>query len=267
MDRQDRVFTLCGVADFYPEINLLTNSSNGKRVTLNWPTSRCLQLLIENQGVTIPRTFFMQHVWGSKNLIVSKNTFVQNISLLRSSLEYIGIPKTLVKTIKGEGYTIPSGYEITQMLTPGMSIPLENTSTGVRKTTQLSLAEPTLAKSTNFPLQYYTYLLIILLLLGLLITHCLTDSDDRPSLNYRYKLSNAAGCSLFFDGSEGGFIKTALLVEKNDLIDCQKFQYIYLTAYFEVQSYNVIQCNMAIDSVNQRKNCVSITRFNYDEKI
>ena len=112
MEKKSDVFTIEHYVNFYPAENLLKNKENGKQMQLNWPTSCCLLLLIKQHGETITAATFMQQVWGSKNIVISKNTLIKNISLLRSALVYLGLPKTLLSTINGEGYKIPLRYHI-----------------------------------------------------------------------------------------------------------------------------------------------------------
>ena len=52
---------------------------NGESVTLNAPTARCLQLLLESNGKIISREEFLDSVWKTRGVVVSQNTFYQNI--------------------------------------------------------------------------------------------------------------------------------------------------------------------------------------------
>jgi DNA-binding winged helix-turn-helix (wHTH) protein len=59
-------------------------------ISLNAPTARCLQLLLQNCGKVF-RDEFLAAVWETRGVVVSQNTFYQNISLLRKSLLKAGL--------------------------------------------------------------------------------------------------------------------------------------------------------------------------------
>ena len=44
---------------------------NGESVTLNAPTARCLQLLLESNGKIISREEFLDSVWKTRGVVVS----------------------------------------------------------------------------------------------------------------------------------------------------------------------------------------------------
>ena len=79
---------------------------NGDSVTLNVPTARCLQLLLESNGKIISREEFLDIVWKNRGIVVSQNTFYQNISLLRKV-------RTSIPRTKNENFShlISMGYQ------------------------------------------------------------------------------------------------------------------------------------------------------------
>ena len=54
-------------------------------ITLNAPTARCLQLLLDKAGQVVSRDDFLTQVWQARGIVVSQNTFYQNISLLSTA--------------------------------------------------------------------------------------------------------------------------------------------------------------------------------------
>ena len=84
-------------------------SPPGESSVLNAPTARCLQLLIEKDGSVVSRDDFMEQVWLARGIVVSQNTFYQNISLLRKSLKMAGLTKDIVTTVRRKGFTLTSG--------------------------------------------------------------------------------------------------------------------------------------------------------------
>ena len=87
-------------------------AGNGDAVILNAPTARCLQLLLESTGKVVPREEFMEVVWKARGIVVSENTFYQNISLLRKSLARAGLSHEIIVTIRQRGFVIAEGTVI-----------------------------------------------------------------------------------------------------------------------------------------------------------
>lgn len=85
---------------------LRTLKSDGTKVTLNAPTARCLQLLIENGGKVVSRDDFLERVWMARGIVVSQNTFYQNISLLRKSLKKAGLTDEIIVTVRRNGFIL-----------------------------------------------------------------------------------------------------------------------------------------------------------------
>ena len=77
-------------------------------ITLHAPTARCLQLLLEKRGEVISRDSFLEVVWQSRGIIVSQNTFYQNISLLRKSLKKSGLSADIIVTVRSKGFIVPA---------------------------------------------------------------------------------------------------------------------------------------------------------------
>lgn len=78
-----------------------------KITTLHAPTARCLQLLLEKRGEVISRDNFLEVVWQSRGIVVSQNTFYQNISLLRKSLKKAGLSTDIIVTVRSKGFIVP----------------------------------------------------------------------------------------------------------------------------------------------------------------
>ncbi|HBQ2552291.1 TPA: winged helix-turn-helix domain-containing protein [Klebsiella variicola] len=81
-------------------------SGDGEYVTLNAPTARCLLLLLQNSGKVISRDEFLAAVWENRGVVVSQNTFYQNISLLRKSLLKAGLSEDIIITVRQKGFSV-----------------------------------------------------------------------------------------------------------------------------------------------------------------
>lgn len=77
--------------------------SSDAEIKLNQPASRCLSLLIQHNGVTVKQEFFIDEVWRKKGMVVTVNTFYQNISLLRKALKESGLLVSIVITVPKKG--------------------------------------------------------------------------------------------------------------------------------------------------------------------
>jgi len=93
------------------ELHPLTDK--GERVILNAPTARCLQLLLENQEQVISRDEFLEAVWRTRGVVVSQNTFYQNISLLRKSLQRAGLTLDIIVTVRRKGFILAQNVLVT----------------------------------------------------------------------------------------------------------------------------------------------------------
>lgn len=98
---------------FNTNVNRLSPlGENGECVTLNAPTARCLQLLLESNGKVISREEFLDSVWKTRGVVVSQNTFYQNISLLRKSLLKAGLSSDIIVTVRQRGFVLSSDSRI-----------------------------------------------------------------------------------------------------------------------------------------------------------
>ncbi|MEM6160133.1 winged helix-turn-helix domain-containing protein [Erwinia sp. P6884] len=112
--REDIVFIINDNTYFYPTRNqLITKRNKNTRITsINAPASKCLQILLMNPGKVISREFFFEEVWGKKGIIVSQNTYYQNISILRKALRETGLTEKFIVTVPHKGLTLSKTLKI-----------------------------------------------------------------------------------------------------------------------------------------------------------
>lgn len=96
------------------EVKSVTIESS-ENIILNVPTARCLQLLLECQGRVVSREDFLLQVWNARGIVVSQNTFYQNISLLRKSLKKAGLSVEIIITVRRKGFTISTDTKIERL--------------------------------------------------------------------------------------------------------------------------------------------------------
>lgn len=92
------------------ELQSLSNKEES--ISMNAPTARCLQLLMESNGQVVSRDEFLDKVWRSRGVVVSQNTFYQNISLLRKCLVRMGLSEDIIVTVRQKGFTLSPAYSI-----------------------------------------------------------------------------------------------------------------------------------------------------------
>lgn len=80
------------------------------QVTLAIPASLCFLVLLQNKGNVVTHDEMLSFAWGARGITVSSNTVYQNLSLLRKSLESVGLPDDVIKTIPKRGWVIPDDF-------------------------------------------------------------------------------------------------------------------------------------------------------------
>lgn len=109
-----KYYIINGKVEFYPAASTLRLLSKPDNVVvLNAPAGRCLLLLIERAGTIVTQQECMDTVWLQRGMLVSFNTYYQNISILRKGLKKVGIESDPVVTIPRIGLTLASGTQIT----------------------------------------------------------------------------------------------------------------------------------------------------------
>ncbi|PLO67447.1 CadC family transcriptional regulator, partial [Klebsiella michiganensis] len=88
----EKTYTINGIITFIPQRGaLILIADETKTVSLNMPASRCLLLLIQQDGKTVARETFFEEVWIKHGSQVTSNGFYQNISLLRRAFKELGM--------------------------------------------------------------------------------------------------------------------------------------------------------------------------------
>nr|WP_241391603.1 winged helix-turn-helix domain-containing protein [Yersinia frederiksenii]ULG19940.1 hypothetical protein 49p1_00240 [Yersinia frederiksenii] len=82
---------------------LIPVAGQGVKNTLNIPSCRCFQLLLQRPGEVICQQDFIKEVWEKQGQSGSTNTLYQNISLLRRALRSAGLHNNIIQTIPKEG--------------------------------------------------------------------------------------------------------------------------------------------------------------------
>lgn len=85
-----KVFLINKLIAFYPEKNLLVNTSNGEnKQILGEPSSRCLEKLLEVAGSIVSHQSLYNSAWENSVNETSPNTLYQTILLVRKALKVV----------------------------------------------------------------------------------------------------------------------------------------------------------------------------------
>lgn len=98
---------------FYPIENKLERLDGEKEtVIINSPASRCLLMLLKQQGNILSQQSIMDEVWQKQGIFVAPNTYYQNISILRKGLKKVGLGSNIVITIPRIGLSLSKNIDI-----------------------------------------------------------------------------------------------------------------------------------------------------------
>ncbi|MEG0847454.1 MAG: response regulator transcription factor [Niameybacter sp.] len=78
---------------------------NKKVIELSKTEQKLLKILVENKGITLPRSVLVDRIWTSGAEYVDENALSVTIKRLRDKLEDIPSTPRYIKTVYGIGYT------------------------------------------------------------------------------------------------------------------------------------------------------------------
>ncbi|MGK3143640.1 winged helix-turn-helix domain-containing protein [Pantoea sp. C2G6] len=277
-------YIINGFVEFQPAVSTLRNLNEPEKVVvLNSPAGRCLLLLIERIDTIVTQHEFMEIVWERNGMMVTPNTFYQNISILRKGLKKAGLEEDLVVTIPRVGLTLASGTQIKKRSAeeqPEMSHedahfmdtdaqmqePREksdNSGSG-HIATLASIPGPPLQirpakitmqkKSPSFSL-WKIGLLVIVLLLVQVSLNIKTDNRRQYFRDYSF-LATTSGCHIYIadkNATPDDKTRTLSLIE-NFKKKCSDYPWIYVTHYLMLPRISIIRCNKKMDELNT---CIS----------
>lgn len=285
-------YIINGFVEFYPAASTLRNLHEPEKVVvLNSPAGRCLLLLITRNGTIVTQQEFMDIVWEKNGMLVSPNTFYQNISILRKGLKKVGLSEDPVVTIPRVGLTLASGTEITKRSSEKLvTISHENahfmdenslvqeqhyqeglpTLADVDEVERLAAIpetqltdEPvkkvpsaTAAKKKPRCLSLWAMGLVAMILLTLIASLNNTRDNTRLYFSQYFFLANASGCHIYIadkNATPDDRIKSLSLIEKLKT-SCSNYPWVYITHYFMLPRISVIRCNKPMSEPNT---CIS----------
>ena len=285
-------YIINGLIDFHPAASTLRSLNDPENVVvLNSPAGRCLLLLITRNGKIVTQQEFMDIVWEKNGMLVSPNTFYQNISILRKGLKKVGLTEDPVVTIPRVGLTLASGTEISKRsIEKPVTVSHENVNfmdenalaqeqhyqdslppltdtIETRKVTAIPEAQLTDEPDKTVPsamavqkkpryLSLWIMGVVAISLLILIASLNATRHNTRLYFSQYFFLANANGCHIYIadkNATPDDRIKALSLVEKLKT-SCSNYPWVYITHYFMLPRISVIRCNK---EMNEPNTCIS----------
>ncbi|NIH92186.1 DNA-binding winged helix-turn-helix (wHTH) protein [Enterobacter asburiae] len=233
------------VVHFYPDEHMLRNVINDETVILLSTAAECFRILINEQGRIVSRKEMKEQVWGKRGVVVSSNTFYQNMLNLRRGLEKAGAGSHLISTHYGKGVSIDAGVKIIPIVNgtaPSVKEVHESpeaNSEMVMKDIHISV-DPSKSKPENL-----LSLPVVNIILFLLCIVMLFVNEDLKRDNYfseytmtEFKVKN---CNIYTDPTRMDENELQQFL-KHNTPDCEEGETLYLSSVYPVQRMSVIRC-------------------------
>lgn len=244
----------------------LFSTESGNREIIGSNPSGLLLYLIKNQGSTITLDEISDYFMG-KGRVVNATTAIQYISKLRKTLRSLDENGSMIETIKGVGYYIPSHIDITEY----------NPEECIASNTDISISDESFAQESATEISPYhgvkilrkskfiigILLSIISFFLSFVVWHTVFFTHV-GELDYR--LSKVIdGCTILIDHDYPDEGSNAESILKKDLHRfCNKYKYAYLTYFEYSNNYSIVFCKDSIYKNKGRDVCSSLSRFGND---
>ncbi|HDC4368454.1 TPA: winged helix-turn-helix domain-containing protein [Enterobacter cloacae] len=245
-----KYYIINGVVEFHPAASTLRDLNNPEQVVvLNSPAGRCLLLLIERAGSIVTQQECMDIVWQRRGMMVSPNTYYQNISILRKGLKKVGFETDPIVTIPRIGLTLASDTQITIKETQLPSAEPDAPVQTVQE--EVSVPQP-VAPAVKRRIWLPGVLLGLLLFISVVVI-----SHSRAHDNYfvdGYRFTTMMGeCRLYFarDIETPHDRDKALSYAAPFKDECSSYPWVYVSGYTLLPRASVIRCDRAMTEPNR----------------
>lgn len=251
-----KYYIINGIVEFHPAASTLRDLNNPEQVVvLNSPAGRCLLLLIERAGSIVTQQECMDIVWQRRGMMVSPNTYYQNISILRKGLKKAGFETDPIVTIPRIGLTLASDTQITikeaQLPSAEPEAPVQTVQE------EDGVPQPVAPVTPVAPVAKRRFWLGGALLALLLIISVSVISYSRPHDSYfvdGYRFTTMMGeCRLYFarDIETPQDREKALAYAAPFKDECSSYPWIYISGYSLLPRASVIRCDRAMTEPNR----------------
>lgn len=258
-------YKLSDMVFFFPEESVLIPiTDHGTQVSLTSHACACLLLLLDGRGELVSQSEFFLHVWESKGLYVTPNTFYQTMSILRKALRTSGINENVVRTVSKQGIKYIGKIEVIVEESPSQHLDDER-GDGAVATSDVPESDPPqndmdVSESYSFVINskhiefivFLTAWLFFIIFLSLFFRNLNVNGDFFS--NY-VKIGRINECLVYADASTSLSNRNYFsdyLVEKK--FSCKKNQIAYLTKSLSRLKTSIVLCD---DNVQKMSSCVT----------
>jgi DNA-binding winged helix-turn-helix (wHTH) protein len=242
--------------EFWPEENLLYSRIHGEKTTLFTAASRCLQLLLSQQGELVPQRELFEAGWQKNGLEVSNNTFYQNILMLRKGLKLAGYEQTVIKTVPRQGLTVPSSVPVAKICAaPAEEPSIVEESQPLEEESQQLTSSQVNKTTSHRSWQVWAKLLGLSFFVGIALFAALNSSENKSFFSNFIFAGNIEQCSVYLNGNQTPLESYQQFIAQNDFT-CNKHEVVYFTSNPMVPRASAIRCERPFSS-GSKNTCVS----------
>lgn len=251
-------YIINNIVEFHPAASTLRDINNPDRVVvLNSPAGRCLLLLIDRAGSIVTQQEFLDIVWQSRGMLVSSNTYYQNISILRKGLKKIGFETDPIVTIPRIGLTLASDTQITvRESSPVAPQPAEGQCVVAPAIEEVSAPSEPATPVARKPTRWLAVVMgLLIILAGAGVTGYMNATENRFVEDYRFAASVGA-CRVYLanDIQTHAERASALTYVEQFKAECAQYPWVYISWYALLPRASVIRCDRPMKEPNR---CIS----------
>lgn len=242
----EKTYTINGKIAFLPQRRaLILIADETKMVALNMPASRCLLLLIQQDGKAVARETFFEEVWIKHGSQVTSNGFYQNISLLRRAFQQLGLEDEIIITVPRVGVRLDATLSVTATryageettpLVPEQCVPVDGPVSVEAAAVSLPEKERLRGRGS---LLWGLAALLSSLVTGFVVWYTEFDSylQSYAPINTQF----AQRCHFFANNDVVDHIRHINFIRRSEF-ECEKHAWVYLTLYPGQPRVSVISC-------------------------
>ncbi|MEQ4763061.1 winged helix-turn-helix domain-containing protein [Klebsiella aerogenes] len=234
------------------------------RIQIPVPAARCLHLLLNLHGEVVTLKNFHEQVWQGHNRVVSDSSIYQNISVLRKTLQDVGISIPVIETQNRRGWRIKPDIPVLSEeddLTNSVDDLQKNHDVDECKNISCINTSPNDNKLSR-KVQFHLLFAILLLILSIFscLTMWLNNKKDIPASSFSEykKISNLEDCNIFRNNGKLSDLIYNDTIQKGKL-HCDNLKWWYITLSSISGPVSVIKCQHPIQNTeNQPEDCFSV---------
>lgn len=231
---------------FFPEEKKLSSLRNGKSIIIFSTGARCLEHLIDKQGIIVSQKELISVGWVEDDAYktVSQATYYQCLTDLRKNFKDLGYDKPLINTVRGQGVRINADIMMT-------STADESAVTGAEQTPPFSQpARVSSAKKKSWLFMMFALAIAMLIASVYVAT---TRWQHKDSIDGEYQsIENYPSCYLFNKENTDNELIVKYLQKKN--FNCQSARRYYISHSPTTPRLTVFSC-----STTEPTTCESFT--------